>query len=131
MKHKPDYLGRDRENKKPDYLGRDTGVDWRQHEEDVAKRSRGNRRAASGATPGKPADTRDAVFLRECKSTKDGAKGLSIKGEWLAKLASEALPLGKVPLFEFRFDGQTEPTPRDWVMIPALEFEELLERLRS
>jgi len=128
----PRYLDRDRGRQDgPDYLDRKTGVDWQNHEDDVAKRSGGKKRRASGAAPGKPADTRDQEFLRECKSTKRGAKGMSIKGEWLPKLVGEALPLGKTPLFEFRFEGQQEPVPRDWVMLPAMEFEELLERLRE
>jgi hypothetical protein len=114
----------------PDYLDPKTlGVDWNKHENDVAKRSGGRRRAASGAAPGKPADTVDQKFLRECKSTK-GA-GMSIKGDWLRKIVQQALPRGITPLMELRFDGQEAPTPTDWVMIPAQEFEILLERLRA
>jgi len=113
----------------PAYLDpRNTGVDWNKHENDVAKRSGGKRRAASGAAPGKPADTLDEVYLRECKATK-GA-GMSINGKWLAKIVQEALPRGMTPLIELRFDGQEPPTPTDWVLIPAQEFEILLERLK-
>ena len=130
MGNGPDYLNKDRgQSKGPDYLGRDSGVDWRKHEDDVAKRSGGNKRAASGAAPGKPADTKDENFLREYKST-FGA-GMSIKGEWLTKICSEALPLGKIPLMELRFDKQEAPTPTDWVLIPALDFEAILERIKS
>jgi len=138
----PDYLNNDpgkkprgRGKKKrsqglgPNYLDLDDGANWRAHENDVAKRSGGQRRAASGAAPGKPADTVDQSFLRECKSTK-GA-GMGIKGEWLAKIVQQALPRNLVPLVELRFEGQEPPTPTDWVMIPAQEFEILLERLRS
>ena len=112
----------------PDYLDeKRLGVDWNKHESDVAKRSGGKRRAASGAAPGKPADTVDQVYLRECKATK-GA-GMSINGVWLAKIVREAMPRGMTPLIELRFAGQEPPTPTDWVMIPAQEFEILLERL--
>lgn len=126
----PDYLGSSKKRKGgPDYLGRDTGVDWRQHEKDVERRSGGRRRAASGAAPGKPADTKDEHYLRECKSTR-GA-GMSLSGKWISKITHEALVLGKTPLIELRFDGQVEPTPTDWVMIPALDFEELMEKVKN
>lgn len=127
----PNYLNRDssKSNEGPDYLGQDTGVDWKKHENDVAKRSGGTRRAASGAAPGKPADTFDQVFLRECKATK--GKGITINGGWLAKIVQQALPRGMTPLVELRLDGQSPPTPKDWVLIPAQEFEILLERLRG
>ncbi len=126
----PNYL--DREPKRslgPDYLNRKDGVDWNKHESDVAKRSGGRRRAASGAAPGKPADTIDQSFLRECKATK-GA-GMTIQGKWLSKIVGEALPRSQTPLLELRFDGQEAPTPTDWVLIPAQEFEILLERVRG
>lgn len=127
----PNYL--DRNGKKgpkgPDYLDIDTGVDWRDHEDTVAKRSGGRRRAASGAAPGKPADTVDQEFLRECKATK-GA-GITIKGDWLKKIVQQSLPRGMTPLVELRVMGQEAPTPTDWVLIPAQEFEILLERLRE
>jgi hypothetical protein len=132
----PDYLNRNHDKpgapkrkNGPDYFDLDTGVDWRDHENAVAKRSGGQRRAASGAAPGKPADTVDQVYLRECKATK-GA-GLTIKGEWLEKITQQALPRGMTPLLEIRVAGQAAPTPTDWVLIPAQEFETLLERLRG
>lgn len=131
----PNYLnrggGHDAPRRKagPSYLDRDTGVDWRDHEETVARRSGGKRRAASGAAPGKPADTIDQEFLRECKSSK-GA-GITIKGDWLEKIVQQALPRGMTPLLEIRVAGQASPTPSDWVLIPAQEFEILLERIRE
>lgn len=125
---KPDYLGRPRKGREPDYLGRKTGkADWRDHEATVEKRSGGRRRAASGAAPGKPGDTKDQDYLRECKATR-GA-GMMVNGGWLRKITSEALALGKIPLVELRFEGQEEPTPKDWVLIPAADFEALRERL--
>ena len=130
MKSGPDFLGKERGRPAgPNYLDRETGVDWKRHELDVEKRSGDRRRAASGAAPGKPGDNKGEEYLRECKSTK-GA-GMSINGKWLSKITNEALCLDKVPLTELRFDGQVEPTPTDWVMIPALEFEALLENLRD
>ena len=127
----PDYLDpSSKAGDGPDYLDpRNTGVNWEKHENDVAKRSGGKRRAGSGAVPGKPADTYDLVYLRECKATK-GA-GISLKGEWLAKIVRESLPRGMTPLLELRLEGQEAPAPTDWVLIPAQEFEILLERLRG
>lgn len=125
----PNYLGRDRRPQGPNYLGRPDGVDWKSHENDVAARSKGQRRSASGAAPGKPADTIDQEFLRECKATK-GA-GITLKGDWLAKIVQQALPRGMTPLVELRLAGQQAPTPTDWVLIPAQEFEILLERIRE
>jgi len=125
----PDYLNRNQaERSGPKYVERDTGVDWRRHEEEVAKRSGGRKRAASGAAPGKPADTVDQEFLRECKSTK-GA-GITLKSDWLKKIVQQSLPRDMIPLLELRMDGQEAPTPKDWVLLPAQEFEILLERLR-
>ena len=56
---------------------------------------------------------------------------MSINGKWLYKIASEAIALQRVPLVELRFDGQTGPAPTDWVMMPAIEFEMLLEQVRE
>ena len=126
----PNYLDRrPTSSAGPDYLDHKDAVDWKKHENDVAKRSGGHRRAASGAAPGKPADTIDQVYLRECKSTK--GRGMTINGEWLSKIVQQALPRCQTPLIELRFDGQEAPTPTDWVLIPAQEFEILLERLRG
>ena len=127
----PNYLNRDGKKNQngPNYLDLDDGVDWKSHENEVAKRSGGKRRAASGAAPGKPADTVDQSFLRECKATK-GA-GITLKGDWLEKITRQAISRGITPLLELRLDGQSAPTPSDWVLIPAQEFEILLERLRN
>jgi hypothetical protein len=126
----PNYLDRKSSGSNgPDYLDRKDGVDWEKHEDDVAKRSKGRRRAASGAAPGKPADTLDQVYLRECKATK-GA-GITIKADWLSKIVNQALPRGMTPLVELRLAGQEPPTPTDWILIPAQEFEILIERLRG
>lgn len=124
----PDYLGKDRKPGKPNYLGRDDGVDWRQHEKDTEKRSGGRRQPGSGNKPGAPADVRDIRWLRENKASKKGAVGMFVKGVWLQRIVAQATPRGLDPAIELRFDGQVPPVPNDWVMIPAIEFEALLER---
>ena len=122
----PDYLGRDRAPQGPEYLDRKTGVDWRKHEADIEKRSGDRRRAASGATPGKPADNKGQKWLREAKATK-GA-GITIKALWLRKIVEEAMALGLDPLLEIRVDGAEAPVPTDWVLVPSIDFETLRER---
>lgn len=125
---KPDYLGKDRSPKRPNYLGRDTGVDWRDHEKSTARRSGDRQQPGSGNKPGRPGDIKGPRWLRENKASKDGASGMFVKGEWLRKIVEQALPRGLNPAIELRFDGQVAPVPTDWVMIPSIEFESLLER---
>lgn len=127
MGNGPNYLERSSSSQTgPNYLDRKMGVNWEQHEKDVEKRSGGRRRRASGAAYGKPADTKDAEFLRECKAT--AGAGITVNGKWLSKITQESISLGKTPLVELRLDGQSDPTPKDWVLIPALDFEILRER---
>jgi hypothetical protein len=109
-------------------LGRDTGVDWRQHEKRTAKRSGGYQQPGSGNQPGKPADVRNVKWLRENKASQSGAKGMFVKGDWLRKIIKQALTRGLNPAIELCFKGQEAPVPTDWVLVPAIEFEDLLER---
>lgn len=101
-------------------------ANWKKHEKDVAERSGARQVAGSGNQPGKPGDLRGAKFLRECKASK-GA-GLSVQAKWLRKLVDEATQLGRYPLVEIRLEAAEAPVPTDWVMLPALDFQELLER---
>lgn len=102
---------------------KDGKVNWRKHEKDVVVRSGGRPQPGSGNKPGKPGDTTDQHYMRECKATK-GA-GITIKSEWLEKLVADAMARGMTPLVELRLDGQTPPVPTDWVLIPAVDFEAL------
>ena len=124
----PDYLNKQRKLEGPDYLGRDTGVDWRQHERDTEKRSGGRRQPGSGNKPGAPGDVRDIRWLRENKASRKGAVGMFVKGDWLQKIVAQATPRGLEPMLDLRFRGQEPPVPIDWVLVPAIEFEALLER---
>ena len=105
---------------------RDGKANWRKHEADVAKRSGGRLTPGSGNKPGKPGDAVDSKYMRECKATK-GA-GISINGEWLKKVVADAMTRGMTPLVEIRLEGQTAPTPTDWILSPAVDFEELNDR---
>ena len=95
------------------------------HERDIAKRTGANRVRGSGNKPGRPADVKGRLFLREAKVT--SGKGRSIKGEELAKIVEQALRVSRIPVLEVRFEGQKPPTPKDWVMLPASDFDALVE----
>lgn len=99
------------------------------HEKDVAERSGGRRTPGSGNILGKPGDVDDPKFRRECKATKGG--GTQVQAEWIKKISTEALAINKIPLIELRFEGQEDPAPKDWVMLPAIEFQILLDKIKK
>ena len=125
----PDYFGKPANEKTgPDYFKKDpTTKISKKHEKDVAERSGGSRTPGSGNILGIPGDVKDAMFLRECKATKGG--GTQIQAKWIAKLSTEALSVNKIPLVELRLEGQVEPAPKDWILLPANEFQNLLSRI--
>lgn len=126
----PDYFNKNSEKKSgPDYFKKDpTTKISKKHEKDVANRSGGRRVPGSGNIAGMPGDVSDPIFRRECKATKGG--GTQIQAEWIKKISGEALAINKIPLIELRFEGQTEPTPKDWIMIPSIEFQRIIEKLQ-
>jgi Holliday junction resolvase len=112
-------------------------ADWKKHEADVEKRTGDRRSRSSGAGHGKTGQTRrrgsvnvgdnmGTKRLRECKATK--GRTISVKCDWLDQLITQSLNMGRDPVLEIRMEGATLPTPTDWVMIPADDYEELLER---
>ena len=103
-----------------------TGRRGAKHEKRIAKRSGDTRVSGSGAKPGRPGDLRGLEFLREAKTTK-GA-GRSISGKELAKISAQAMSVGLEPIMEICFEGQELPTPKDWVLVPATVFEDLVRR---
>lgn len=124
----PDYFA---DNDKP------KKADWRSHEADVEKRTGDRRSRGSGAGHGKTGQTRGRTRatvqpadnvgkrLRECKATR-GA-GITIKKEWLSQLIEQALVMNRRPVLEIRLEGATLPVPVDWVLIPAMDYDELTE----
>jgi Holliday junction resolvase len=135
----PDYFGGENESEKPDYF-KDTNkpkkANWRKHENDVAKRTGDQTNRSSGAGHGRtgqtrarrsvsPGDNMGTIHLRECKATRGG--GITIKKEWLEQLIEQALRMGRRPVLEIRLEGATLPVPQDWVLIPALDFDEMNE----
>lgn len=77
-------------------------------------------------------------FLGECKATQAGS--ISIKYEWLLKIASEARELVRHPLFTLSFirgDGAAKKRG-DWIAMPlgdykqfVLEFEDMAAELET
>lgn len=118
-------FSRPRSKSTPDFDKKNTtGRRGQNHEKRIAKRTGDYRVSGSGSKPGRPADLRGDVFLREAKTTR--GKGRMINGAELAKITEQALRVGRVPLMEICFEGQTTPTPKDWVLIPAEDFDRLL-----
>ena len=106
-----------------------TGRRGAKHEKRTAKRSGDRRVRGSGSKPGRPADIRGLEFLRENKTTV--GRGRTISGEEIEKISNQALSVGLEPVMEICFEGQTAPTPKDWVMLPAEVFEDLVRRARG
>lgn len=127
----PNYFEKPPSSKEgPDYFKPDaTKKISNRHEKDVAKRSGGRTTPGSGNIPGIPGDVSDDIFLRECKATTGG--GTQIQAKWIKKISLEALVCKQIPLIELRFEGQMEPAQKDWVMLPAIEFQAILERFKS
>ena len=106
-----------------------TGRRGARHEKRISKRSGDRRVPGSGSKPGKPGDIRGIEFLREAKTTK--GRGRTISGNELEKITSQAISVGLEPLMEICFEGQTAPTPKDWVLVPADVFEDLVRRAKG
>jgi len=115
--------------KAPSYFGSPATpkkANWKKHEADCAARSGARRVKGSGNRPGNPGDLRGTKYLRESKATTKA--GITISATWLRKLVDEATCVNKTPLFEIRLEGAETPVPTDWVLLPAVDFQELLER---
>ena len=126
----PEYFDKPSKKVGPDYFKKEpTTKISKRHEKDVEKRSGGRCTPGSGNKPGIPGDVDDPIFRRECKATKGG--GTQIQAEWIKKISAEALAVNKIPLIELRFEGQSEPAQKDWVMLPSIDFQELLEKIKK
>ncbi|MGD9727899.1 MAG: hypothetical protein AB7L09_01290 [Nitrospira sp.] len=127
----PRYLGdQPSEPRKPNYFTPLTNTERAQdHERSSAKRAGKRVVPGSGNQLGRPGDIRGDEDLGELKTTKKTDTRIQLK--WLRKIAYEALTQGKQPIVEMRFELLTPPCPKEWVMIPADFYNELLERARS
>lgn len=102
------------------------GETGRRAEGHLTKRLKGEATRASGNMLGDKGDVRvGRDWLAEGKATEAGS--YSVKHEELAKIAREALAVGKEPVFAVTFvTGSGLPKPLGaWVMIPEDLFEEI------
>ena len=53
---------------------------------------------------------------------------MSIKKEWLERMAKGARPIGRKPAVQITFNDIDMLCERDWIMIEVREFMDLLER---
>ena len=89
------------------------------HEKRLEKVLGGSRTAASGAFWSRKGDVRSERFLAEHKYT--AAKSFSLKASELKKIETEALLVGRVPIFCIALDG------KDYVVVLEDDFIELAE----
>jgi len=95
-------------------------------EKEAATRYGGRVKPGSGSSPLSKGDVKTRAFLMEMKCTIHGS--ISIKGEWLEKIAGEARYEGREPALEIQIDGITDPlVEKKWVLIPATLFADLNE----
>lgn len=95
----------------------------------VAKATGGRRQKASGALPGSKGDVRSVEMLNECKRT--DKKSISISIEYLQKITQEAAFYNKVPSVAIEIESPPKFVNRDWILVPAGFFNELIEVYRG
>lgn len=108
-------------------------------ESSFAKKAGGRRVVRSGAHrshsihdqgSGYKGDVSLDDFEFEAKQTKN--KSISVKVDWLNRMAIGSRPVGKAPGLHIQFNGTTDILcDNKWVMIEESEFLELLERANS
>lgn len=100
-----------------------------EHENDAAALIEGDRHRGSGASMYRKSDASSERYQLEAKQTEK--KSLSLKAEWLIKITKEAIAQRKVPLLSIRFLNIREVlVDNDWVLLPASEFRELMEKAK-
>lgn len=126
--NEPRYLGdRPSQPGQPDYLKPAPTTDRSKHHEKGSASRAGKRRVpGSGNQLGRPGDVVGDTDLGELKTTKKTDTRIQLS--WLRKIAYEALTQGKDPYVEMRFESLQPPCPKEWVLIPADRYNELLER---
>lgn len=102
------------------------GKAGRASEKRLAKQLNGRAQPASGAVEGLKGDIVFAKVLMEAKSTTGNS--ISIKHEWLSKIAYEARNETKIPAVAISFvTPEGKPViSGDWVMVPRHVWEEHL-----
>lgn len=110
-----------------DRQNRGTHKHGQKGERKAAKRLGGRNRPGSGSLDGAKGDIMLSEFLVENKTTEH--KSISIKLDWLEKIAREAREEGKAPALAVQFVDRQGNSMRHarWVMIPEDEFKEMTE----
>ena len=117
---------------RPSILDEPRPQDSTRHEKETAKALGGHCTPASGALPGKKSDVvvpRNKILGRSperVEAKKTGKKSLSIKVEWLDKIAREAVESGSTPIVALRFEAAEFAQP-DWILMERSFFEDLKE----
>jgi hypothetical protein len=106
----------------------------RKQEGRIAKIVGGRVQPASGATKhdlwkgtrhSTKGDVCETDFLIEAKRT--DAQSISITGEWLFKISNYAAKSAKMPALAIEIGGYPLLQEKDWVMVPASVFQQLLK----
>jgi hypothetical protein len=108
------------------------------HERSLADDLGGKRRYLSGANrpdsvfnrgPGYKGDVVLADFEIEAKRTEK--RSISIKMEWLIRMAVGAFSHGKKPAIQIQFDHLNTICDNKWILIEQSAFKELLEKANA
>lgn len=111
-----------------DRYQRGTHKHGQKSERKTAKRLAGDQRPGSGSLDGAKGDIVLREFLVENKSTEH--RSISLKLDWLEKIAREARAEGKSPALAIQFvDKEGNPVRYGrWVLVTEDEFSELCDR---
>lgn len=96
-----------------------------EHENRVAKKTKGTKQKASGAKLLHKGDVLSGKYLVEAKTS--GKKSIRVNQSWLEKISAEAMQTNKIPALALGFPNMSIPHDRDWVLIPMKEFVKLTE----
>jgi len=103
---------------------RDRKTDANRREQKQAQDLGGTRVPLSGALPAQKGDIRVKDFLLDSKYT--CRYSLTISATQLAKINREAREAGKRPGLLLQLESPPFGTPGTWVMMPQVDFEELI-----
>jgi len=98
----------------------------KKQEKEIASLIKGKRCPASGAFYWAKSDAVSKKFRAECKLTE--GKSIRITVEMIKKISKEAFQTHRDPLLAVRFENIEFPYDKDWLMLPARLFKELLTK---
>jgi len=94
-------------------------------EKHQAKDMGGSRVPMSGALDGKKGDIQVGDFLLDHKYT--CKLSINISGTQLAKISKEAREEGKRPGLLIELENTAFGTPKTWVIVPQIDFQEIID----